>query len=83
VSTLNVLDLGAWHSLQSAVDHFKHDGRFHADNVLELRKLVRDTWQQWLQTNPLGKLLDTLDRILPLIKEANGRNDYELPLHKL
>jgi len=57
----------------------KRDGRFYADNVLELRKLVRDTWQQWLQTNSLNKLFGTLDRILPLIKEANGRNDYELP----
>jgi len=78
---LNVLDLGAWHSLQVAVDKFKHDNEVCANNVAELRKLVLETWKSWVEANDaastLASLFTTLLRVCRLIKEADGGNSYQ------
>jgi hypothetical protein len=75
---LNVLDLGAWHSLQVAVDNFKHDNGIRADNVEDLRKLVLHTWANWSSVTTLSALFATLDRVFHLIEEVQGGNAYSL-----
>jgi hypothetical protein len=74
---LNVLDLGAWHSLQAAVDTFKHTKKLRPDNVEQLRTLVCDTWAEWILKNPLSDLFNTLTRILQLIRSVNGGINYD------
>jgi len=73
---LNVLDLGAWHSLQAAVDIFKHTKKLCPDNVDQLRTLVYDTWAEWIANNPLPDLFVTLNRVLELIRSVNGGINY-------
>jgi hypothetical protein len=75
---LNVLDLGAWHSLQVAVDNFKHDNGIRADNVVALRKLVLDTWAKWTSATTLSALFTSLDRVFHLIEGVQGGNEYSM-----
>jgi len=75
---LNVLDLGAWHSLQVAVDNYKHDNGIRADNVEDLRKLVLDTWTSLTSAATLSALFTTLDRVFHLIEEVQGGNAYSI-----
>jgi hypothetical protein len=64
---LNVLDLGAWHSLQVAVDKMKHTKGIRTDNAEELRRLVLDTWNSWTSAATLSSLFTTLELIFGLV----------------
>lgn len=75
---LNVLDLGAWHSLQVAVDNFKHLHGIHTDNVDQVRQLVLQTWTAWTSEATLSSLFNTLDCIFHLIHDVDGGNNYNL-----
>ena len=75
---LNVLDLGAWHSLQVAVDDFKHSHGMHTDNDDQVRQLVLQTWSTWTSVATLSSLFNTLDHIIHLGHDVEGGNNYNL-----
>jgi len=75
---LNVLDLGAWNSLQVAVDNLKHEGNPSA-TVSELFDRCIDAWAKWPAAQVLTKLFNTLSAVLCQVKEARGGNEYTLP----
>jgi len=75
---LNVLDLGAWNSLQVAVDNTKREGNTSA-TVTELFDRCIDAWAKWPAAQVLTKLFSTLSAVLSQVKEARGGNEYALP----
>ena len=87
---LNVLDLGAWHSLQIAVDKLKRElneagGECTRVQLMVLQKpehriidLVETTWHQWESAAKLSKLFSSLSRILELVVLHRGDNNFSL-----
>lgn len=87
---LNVLDLGAWNSLQVAVDKMKRQlneagGECTRVQCMILQKpehritsLVETTWHQWESAEKLSKLFSTLVRILELVVMHRGDNNFSM-----
>ena len=68
----NVLDLGYWSALQSAVEreHFGKCGTTHS-----LMRSVMRAWQTSDDSNVLSKIFDRLETVLLNILDGDGKND--------
>ena len=76
---LNVLDLGAWWSLQVTVDRLKEENGGATVSEQVLRDRVLEAWDLWQGAEKLDKLFNTLWNVLSKIEEVNGGNNYLLP----
>ena len=76
---LNVLDLGAWRSMDIAVDKVKRNATQRQLDGMEIYNAARDAWASWQSAEKLTKLFDTLQSIWKCIVDIEGRNDYLLP----
>ena len=78
---LNVLDLGAWHSLQTAVDVVKYsqagEGKMETRIVVACVKAWEATWQAPAKLASLFDYLET--KIWPEIVKYRGGNKYKMP----
>jgi len=75
---LNVLDLGAWYSLQSVVE----ECRYEADPTKKLNQrlveVVLAAWQDWQSAKKLTKLFSTLNRVVTAVVNNQGGNQFNL-----
>ena len=76
---LNVLDLGAWCSLQVAVEELKGSKRTRELRESEIREVCLRAWDEWDGMDKLGKLFEMLEKILTIVKTIGGDNAYEIP----
>lgn len=76
---LNVLDLGAWNSLNVAVDAQKNGHHLRHLSQKEIYDTVLEAWNNWAGAEKLQSLFGTLTTILPLVVACNGGNDYTIP----
>lgn len=76
---LNVLDLGAWNSLNVAVDAQKDGRHLRHLSQEEIYHTVQSAWTSWAAASKLESLFTTLTLILPLVVDCNGANDYTIP----
>ena len=76
---LNVLDLGAWRSLDVAVDELKRNTMGRQLNCREIYKTAKDAWRSWAGVDKLNKLFFTLQMIWRCVVECDGGNMYSLP----
>lgn len=81
---LNVLDLGAWYSLQYAVSavFYKHCSN-PEDKTWEsqVEKKCIETWNKWNTPEVLTKLFETLKNVHLKILQSGGENHFNVP-HK-
>ena len=68
----NLLDLGAWRSLQSAVEEEHLQKRIELD---VLAKSVMAAWDKFDGTAKLGSIYERWKKVLSLIQLGNGNND--------
>ena len=75
---LNMLDLGAWCSINPLVPEIKIalDAAAPIEQVISN---VQQAWSQWNSSEKLAQLDDTLQHIFPLIEKCEGGNLYEMP----
>lgn len=76
---LNVLDLGAWHSMDAAIDHLRRAKMARELIVEELHNTASEAWSQWQGAEKLGSLFSTLRLIWEAIVRDNGGNSFEIP----
>ncbi len=82
---LNVLDLGAWHSIQVAFDKFKRDSRHHLGlhipqkKIHEIIDLVQGTWAEWAANEErTAKLFGDVIGVMKEIIRLRGDNNFEV-----
>jgi hypothetical protein len=78
---LNVLDLGAWRSMDVAVDQAKRNRMKRQLTLEEIHDTAKAAWDSWNSAEKLGKLFETLRAIWPLVVKDEGGNCFDLP-HK-
>lgn len=84
---LNILDLGAWNSLQAAVyrtvDKFTYVPPASASNAYDrVNDAVMNAWEHWRTgNNPISRIIATLEKVFQCIIDRNGGNDFVMP-HK-
>ena len=76
---LNILDLGAWNSLQVAVEKLRGERTLHELQVEELREACKQAWDEWDGEEKLSKLFDMLKKIIDIVHDIGGDNVYEMP----
>lgn len=82
---LNVLDLGAWHSLQYAVGAVLY--RHSTDQETktwesQVEKKCIKTWNKWNTVDTLSKLFRTLQNVHICIISTSGENYFNVPHEK-
>lgn len=82
---LNVLDLGAWYSLQVAVDKYKRE-YYSVEEVRAIKKpahriieIVKGTWEEWVKQKKIGKLFRSVWFVMQKIVQEGGNNNFEVP----
>lgn len=77
---LNMLDLGAWHSLDCEVDtlRMEHSGCIPTQ---ELINACTNAWARWDGGRCINALFDELHHVYEAVVGCNGGNDYLMP-HK-
>ena len=74
---LNVLDLGAWNSLQVAVGEISTTGAKWTEDACNK---VASTWEGWCsQRDSISSLFRLIPRIARCIVHVSGGNNYMLP----
>lgn len=84
---LNVLDLGAWYSLQVAVDKEKRNIKMrqilHVDEPVKpshrIIELVENTWNDWVDEKRISKLFHDVYLVMKEIVRTSGNNNFEVP----
>ena len=76
---LNVLDLGAWCSLQVAVECLRGERTTNVLTEDEILNACLKGWDEWEGKEKLEKLFTTLEKILAIVDEINGDNNYQIP----
>lgn len=78
---LNVLDLGAWRSLQAAVDAIVYKKDLDRDDVTDrIMANCNKAWHEtWAASEKLGSLFDYLEYIWEEVIRERGGNSYTLP----
>ena len=80
---LNMLDLGAWWSLETAVNELHYDPAWNqrterpSELLRDLNETVLKTWTSWSTSEILAKLQSTLIQNYWSTLKAKGRNVYE------
>lgn len=80
---LNVLDLGAWRSMDIAVDKVKRNSFLRQLDEMEIYDAARDAWISWQSADKLDKLFDTLQAVWRCIIDNDGSNNFLLPHKKI
>jgi hypothetical protein len=78
---MNLLDLGAWNSLQAAVVAAKHDGTGPTSCEDKIVAAVESAWANWQSRKNCEKLRDSLIAGLKEVFRTKGRNKFKQP-HK-
>lgn len=76
---MNVLDLGAWYSIQCKVPPIV--GKAGLDDNLWVKNILDETekaWKNWDSVRILGKLFCTLRNVFVQVVKTNGGNTYNL-----
>ena len=76
---LNVLDLGAWNSIQVAVEKLRESRTLSEPKEKEILDACFSAWERWDGYEKLGKLFVVLEKILVIVKAIEGGNKYEIP----
>ena len=74
----NVLDLGAWHSLQVAAEKIDPGSLMWTEEICER---VQKAWDTWATGTTIGKLFEVLGPISRAVVDLEGGNEYAMP-HK-
>lgn len=78
---LNVLDLGAWFSIQAVVEEIKYERETEtyvpARFVRRIITAVMNAWKTWLASEKLELLFLELASNVRKVLRANGGNDYD------
>jgi len=75
---LNMLDLGAWCSINSMVPEIR-TALGHGAPIEQIITNVQRAWTTWNSIDKLEQLHDTLQHIYPLIHASHGGNFYKMP----
>lgn len=76
---LNVLDLGAWASLQTAVEEVKYKSTGATEKLHErLHKAVLKAWDEWAGETVIYSLFQTLLAVNKRIVECRGGNEFNI-----
>ena len=81
-SNLNMLDLGAWWSLETAISDLRYDpnwiqrGLKTPDILRELNETVTNAWNSWDTKQVLSKLQGTLYSNYYSVSSSKGSNSY-------
>ena len=79
----NILDLGAWWSLECAVERLQAKNIGRTLRFDELCATVRSAWKEWLKDNKvISNLFQHLKLIHRKIVENGGGNNFEIPHRK-
>lgn len=77
---LNVLDLGAWHSIQKAVPRLVHDPSIPKGSIEDrIMKIVPETFSKWNAQQKCTDLFETLRAFQCEVIESNGVNTFKQP----
>jgi hypothetical protein len=76
---LNVLDLGAWNSLQAIVPVVKYEKDETEKIYTRLIKAVLRAWEEWAAAEKLEKLFNTLYEVCRVIQRFKGGSRFTLP----
>ena len=74
---LNVLDLGAWYSLQSVVEEIKYEVKPTKKITHRIIDAVNKAWDDWCAADKLSGLFNTLRHNTHAIVKAEGGAEYE------
>ena len=75
---LNVLDLGAWNSLQSVVEECRYEANPTKKLTHRLIDVVLEAWDSWQSAEKLGKLFNPLERVVTGVIQNDGGNQFDL-----
>lgn len=76
---LNVLDLGAWNSLQSVVEKVKYEGVDASLKIHErLRLAVKEAWNHWCCEKVVSSLFETLLEVNRKVVIHQGTNNFDI-----
>jgi len=75
---LNVLDLGAWNSLQSVVEECQLECNPTKKINHRLIDAVLKAWTEWESANKLAKLFYTLERVVKCVVRQDGGNQFNV-----
>ena len=76
---LNVLDLGAWTSIDCRVQNRVSELRNKHEWKEAIRKSVKLAWESWSTENICSRLFETQLAVMKRIIECGGDNTYKLP----
>lgn len=75
----NVLDLGAWASLSAGIPKVKCDRARGERMVDRIIFHVLERWKNWNSSVKLKSLFDTKVRIMKVVIDVKGSNEYKIP----
>ena len=75
----NLLDLGAWWSIDCMVRDLKAKAAQGILRPEEARQAVKNGWVQWNGKEKLTKLFNDLHAIFTKVREIGGGNKYRMP----
>lgn len=75
---LNVLDLGAWWSLDTAVKEVRTKPANISWNTA-VREAVQKAWDSWVCTDSITRIFETHKKVMEEVLKVNGDNTYTLP----
>lgn len=76
---LNVLDLGAWNSIQSAVNRLTYEKEPTTRMTKRLADSVLEGWGKWAAEEKLGKLFEVLCEVHKQVVDVGGGNNFVMP----
>jgi hypothetical protein len=79
----NVLDLGAWTSLQSRVELLRYSSQSRGRMVDGIVEAVDDAWDNWEAAPKLTNLYSKLSATLDATRAARGGNMFSEPRGKI
>jgi len=79
----NVLDLGAWTSLQSRVELLRYSSQSRGRMVDGIVEAVEDAWEKWDSAPKLTNLYSKLSATLEATRAARGGNMFSEPRGKI
>jgi hypothetical protein len=79
----NVLDLGAWTSLQSRVELLRYESQSRGRMVDGIVEAVEDAWDNWDSAPKLTNLYSKLSATLDATRAARGGNMFSEPRGKI
>jgi len=75
---LNVLDLGAWYSLQSVVEECKYEAEATKKLTHRVIDEVLKAWSRWESAEKLTALFKTLEKVVAQVVKHEGGNQFDI-----